>query len=141
MGSHCCYFLFDRFRNTKTKTPRINRKVLSEVWGLQLGSSTIDRVIQGMDRLLRRHRSGHSATVLRWVGFDLSELDEVSDHSFHHFATFFDVSHFAATEEDRDLDLIFVLKKALGLTDLGIDIVSPVLGRRRISLVLVVWCA
>ncbi len=54
--------------------------------------------------------------------FDFAVGAERFDHHFHDFVAFFDVSHFAAAEQDTDLDFVFMLQELLGLANLGANI-------------------
>ncbi len=74
-------------------------------------------------RLLRSHGGDHASTVLSRLRFYLSELDQVGNHSFHDFPSFFDVGHFTAAEDNGNLHFIFVLEEASSLSNLRIDIV------------------
>ena len=56
--------------------------------------------------------------MLLRLGFDLAMFAEHFDDVLHDLASFFDVGHFAAAEENTDLDLVFVLEKLFGLANL-----------------------
>ncbi len=70
---------------------------------------------------------------------DLAEFGKLLKHILHHSATLFHVRHLAAAENHGDLHFVLVLEKANRLLDLETDVMLPVLGRSRISLVFV-WC-
>lgn len=80
--------------------------------------------------LLGSHRGDHASTVLLRGGFNFSEFGKFGDHGFHDFPSFFDVSHLTTAEEDRNLDLVFVLQEPAGLSNFGVDVVLTRLGTK-----------
>ncbi len=74
-------------------------------------------------RLLRCHGGNHSFPILLGRCFNLPHLGQLGDHRLHDLGAFFNVCQFAATEEDGDLHLVFVLQETLRLFDFEIDVV------------------
>lgn len=73
-------------------------------------------------------RAHHATASSLGRGFELAELGEFLDHTFHDLLAFFDMRHLATTKQHRDLDLVLVLQERYGLFDLKVDIVLASLG-------------
>ncbi len=71
--------------------------------------------------------------------FQLSKLQQFLNNIFHYAATFFDVSHFAATKNYGHLDFVLVLQETLGLFTLSRYHVHRSWDAKRISFVLPWW--
>lgn len=88
-------------------------------------------LIVALDRqryLFRGDHANDTATMLLRLCFHFAEFAERFNHHFHDLATFLDVSHFTATEQHADLNLVFVLEELFGLPNLGADIFLTGLG-------------
>ena len=95
-------------------------------------------VIQVRLRPKRDHRR-HALAFHRGGLLDLAHVLEQLEHLLHDALALVDVGQLAAAEQDVDQDLVLVFKELAGLADLDPDVLSPVLGRTRISLTWT-WC-
>ena len=83
------------------------------------------------------HANDSTAMLLRRC-FHFADFAERLDHHLHDLAAFLDVGHFTSAEQDADLHFVFVLQELSPPRRIFVRMSSsPVLGRRRISLVLV----
>lgn len=72
--------------------------------------------------LLRSDSSDHPFALLQRGLFQLGVFCKLLQNVFHHATPFIHVSHFASTEDDGDLNFVFVLQKTNCLADLGFDV-------------------
>ncbi len=75
------------------------------------------------DRLFRHKDAGDSLALLLRRRLDLAHFVERSNHIVDQLSTFVDVRDLAASEYDRDDDLILVAKKPARLIELEVDVV------------------
>ncbi len=73
--------------------------------------------------LLGSERADDAPTLLRRGHFDLANLRELIDHTFHHPAAFIDMHDFSSTKDDGNLHFVFRLEERSGELDFEIDIV------------------
>ncbi len=78
--------------------------------------------------LFGRDGADNAPSLMDRRGLHLAKFKQFRDHAFHDTVALLDVRDFSATEDNRDLHLILILQKLLGLFDLKINIVLARLG-------------
>jgi hypothetical protein len=81
-----------------------------------------------MCSLLRRNGALHAFAQLLWTRLELAILEQLGKYAFHDLQALFNVGHLSPAENDRDLNLVFMLEKTNSLFELELKIMVPGLG-------------